>query len=146
MLEQQTELYVRESRHIYGEYRLTLADVMENRDHWDVIGYGSYDIDIQSTSVGNPGTIMLSPIQYGVPFRSLVPLKVDGLLVVGRAASFDTIPHGSARVVPLGMAEGEAAGAAVKLAYIHRSPSANSQLPKSEHLNYVRCWRIRGWI
>ncbi|WP_340019499.1 FAD-dependent oxidoreductase [Paenibacillus sp. FSL H3-0457] len=114
------ELYVRESRHIYGEYRLTLADVMENRDHWDAIGYGSYDIDIQSTSVGNPGTIMLSPIQYGVPFRSLVPLKVDGLLVVGRAASFDTIPHGSARVVPMGMAEGEAAGAAVKLAYIHK--------------------------
>ncbi|WP_405155599.1 FAD-dependent oxidoreductase [Paenibacillus sp. FSL K6-0108] len=114
------ELYVRESRHIYGEYRLTLADVMENRDHWDAIGYGSYDIDIQSTSVGNPGTIMLSPVQYGVPFRSLVPLKVDGLLVVGRAASYDTIPHGSARVVPLGMATGEAAGAAVKLAYIHK--------------------------
>ncbi|MFB8372521.1 FAD-dependent oxidoreductase [Paenibacillus taichungensis] len=114
------ELYVRESRHIYGEYRLTLADVMENRDHWDAIGYGSYDIDIQSTSVGNPGTIMLSPVQYGVPFRSLVPLKVDGLLVVGRAASYDTIPHGSARVVPLGMATGEAAGAAVKLAYVHK--------------------------
>ncbi|PWW45161.1 MULTISPECIES: FAD-dependent oxidoreductase [Paenibacillus] len=114
------ELYVRESRHIYGEYRLTLADVMENRDHWDAIGYGSYDIDIQSTSVGNPGTIMLSPIQYGVPFRSLVPLNVDGLLVVGRAASYDTIPHGSARVVPLGMATGEAAGAAVKLAYVHK--------------------------
>ncbi|WP_145407335.1 FAD-dependent oxidoreductase [Paenibacillus xylanexedens] len=114
------ELYVRESRHIYGEYRLTLADLLENRDHWDAIAYGSYDIDIQSTSAGLPGTIMMSPIQYGVPFRALVPLKVDGLLVVGRAASYDTIPHGSARVVPLGMATGEAAGAAVKLAYLHQ--------------------------
>ncbi|WP_145051106.1 FAD-dependent oxidoreductase [Paenibacillus xylanexedens] len=114
------ELYVRESRHIYGEYRLTLADLMENRDHWDAIAYGSYDIDIQSTSAGLPGTIMMSPIQYGVPFRALVPLNVDGLLVVGRAASYDTIPHGSARVVPLGMATGEAAGAAVKLAELHQ--------------------------
>jgi len=45
-----------------------------------------------------------------------VPLKVDGMLVVGRSASFDSLPHGSARVVPLGMATGEAAGAAAKLA------------------------------
>jgi hypothetical protein len=41
---------------------------------------------------------------------------VDGLLVVGRSASYDTLAHGSARVIPLGMAEGQAAGAAVKLA------------------------------
>ncbi|XEC94877.1 FAD-dependent oxidoreductase [Paenibacillus tarimensis] len=111
-----SELYIRESRHIKGEYRLKLADVMENRDHWDAIAYGSYSIDIQSTSNGQVGTILMSPLQYGVPFRCLVPLEVDGLLVVGRAASFDTLPHGSARVIPLGMATGEAAGAAAKLA------------------------------
>lgn len=111
-----SELYIRESRHIYGEYRLTLADVLENRDKWDAIAYGSYDIDIQSINYSDVGTIMLSPMQYGVPFRSLVPLKVDGLLVVGRSASFDTIPHGSARVIPLGMATAEAAGAAASLA------------------------------
>lgn len=111
-----SELYIRESRHIYGEYRLTLADVLENRDKWDAIAYGSYDVDIQSINYSDVGTIMLSPMQYGVPFRSLVPLKVDGLLVVGRSASFDTIPHGSARVIPLGMATAEAAGAAASLA------------------------------
>lgn len=110
------ELYIRESRHIQGEYRLTLADVMENRDHADAIAYGSYAIDIQSTSKGQIGTILMNPQQYGIPFRCLVPLEVDGLLVVGRAASFDTLPHGSARVIPVGMATGEAAGAAVKLA------------------------------
>ncbi len=26
-------LYVRETRHIMGEYRLTITDVLENRDH-----------------------------------------------------------------------------------------------------------------
>jgi len=51
-----------------------------------------------------------------VPFRSIVPKEVDGLLVVGRAASFDTLPHGSARTIPVGMATGQAAGAAVKIA------------------------------
>mgnify|MGYP001230985286 CR=1 FL=1 len=110
------ELYVRETRHILGEYRLTMADLLDNRDHWDAIAYGAYEVDIQSLDANNKGTILMVPKQYGVPFRSLVPLKVDGLLVVGRSASFDTLPHGSARVIPLGMATGEAAGAAVKLA------------------------------
>lgn len=116
-----TELYVRESRHIIGEYRLTIADLLENRDFSDAIAYGSYEVDIQGSSIGTTGkpqvgSILMNPKQYGVPFRSLVPLKIDGLLVVGRSASFDTLPHGSARVIPLGMATGEAAGAAVKLA------------------------------
>jgi len=110
------ELYVRETYHIQGEYRLTMADLMENRDFWDAIAYGSYDVDIQKTSPTDNGTVVMSPLQYGVPFRSLVPLNLDGLLVVGRSASFDTLPHGSARVIPLGMATGQAAGAAAKLA------------------------------
>lgn len=110
------ELYVRESRHILAEYVLPIKDLMENRDHWDAIAYGSYEVDIQSINSSNPGTVLMNPMQYGVPFRSLVPLKIDGLLVVGRAAGFSSLAHGSARVIPLGMATGEAAGAAVALA------------------------------
>lgn len=110
------ELYVRESRHVQGEYRLTMADVMENRDHWDAIAYGSYEVDIQRLNRSDNGAVMMAPLQYGVPYRALVPLKVDNLLVVGRSASFDSLPHGSARVIPLGMATGQAAGAAAKLA------------------------------
>ncbi|MFC5401214.1 FAD-dependent oxidoreductase [Cohnella soli] len=110
------ELYVRESRHMLGEYRLTMADLMNNRDFWDAIAYGSYEVDIQSFTHAYSGAIVMIPEQYGVPFRSLVPQRIDGLLVVGRAASFNTLPHGSARVIPLGMATGQAAGAAVKLA------------------------------
>ncbi|CAK4814063.1 unnamed protein product [Aphanomyces euteiches] len=109
------ELYVRESRHIQGEYRLTMTDLLENRDQWDAIAYGSYVIDIQSTKYTDPGTVMMAPEQYGVPFRSLVPKQIDNLLVVGRAASFDSLPSGSARVIPLGMATAQAAGAAAKL-------------------------------
>ncbi|WP_123042803.1 FAD-dependent oxidoreductase [Cohnella candidum] len=110
------ELYVRESRHIEGEYRLKMTDLMQNRDAWDAVAYGSYQVDIQSRNANDPGAVALKPQAYGVPFRTLVPLEVDGLLVVGRSASFDSLPHGSARVIPLGMATGQAAGAAAKLA------------------------------
>ena len=34
------QLYVRESRHIIGEYQLTIDDVLENRDQWDKIAIG----------------------------------------------------------------------------------------------------------
>lgn len=109
------ELYVRESRHMVGEYRLKMTDVLDNRDFWDRIAFGSYNVDIQSTSFSDRGSIMVNPIQYAVPFRSIVPQRIDGILVVGRSASFDSLPHGSARVIPVGMATGQAAGAAAKL-------------------------------
>lgn len=110
------ELYVRETRHMIGEYRLTSTDVLENKDHWDRIAIGSYPIDMQRFRPDDPVIIVYRPKQYAIPFRSLIPKEVDGLLVVGRAASYDSVPHGSARVIPTGMAEGEAAGVAVKLA------------------------------
>ncbi|WP_438444275.1 FAD-dependent oxidoreductase [Gorillibacterium sp. sgz5001074] len=110
------ELYVRETRHIYGEYRLTILDLLESRDQWDRVGFGSYAVDIQSTGPADFGAVAMVPDKYAVPFRSLVPLKVDGLLVTSRSASYDTLPHGSARVIPLGMAVAQSAGAAAKVA------------------------------
>ena len=109
------ELYVRETRHLVGEYRLSMVDVLDNRDHWDRIAFGSYQVDIQRTSTKDYNEIVSSPIQYAIPFRSLVPREVDGLLVVGRSASFDALAHGSARVIPVGMATGEAAGVAAHI-------------------------------
>ncbi|MDD2432872.1 MAG: FAD-dependent oxidoreductase, partial [Clostridia bacterium] len=106
------QLYVRETRHIQGEYRLTITDVLENRDHWDKIGYGSYPVDVQPTSPTNSGNVIGKPDIYAIPFRCLVPLEVENLLVVGRSASYDSLPHGSARVIPVGMVTGEAAGVA----------------------------------
>jgi len=110
------ELYVRETRHLIGLYRLGIVDLLENRDQWDRIAFGSYSADIQRTSPDDHGNVVVHPLKYAVPFRSIVPAGVDGLLVVGRSASFDTLAHGSARVIPVGMATGQAAGAAAVLA------------------------------
>ena len=108
-----SRLYVRETRHFVGEYRLTITDVLENRDHWDRIGHGSYPVDIQAFDTVNIGNIIGVPDIYSIPFRCLVPLEIDQLLIVGRSASYDSLPHGSTRVIPIGMVTGEAAGTAV---------------------------------
>ncbi len=115
------ELYVRETRHMNGLYRLNVIDLLENRDQWDRIAFGSYPADIQRTSPTDDGAIVVHPTKYAIPFRSIVPSSVDGLLVVGRSAGYDTLAHGSARVIPVGMAEGQAAGAAAKLAIDHET-------------------------
>ncbi len=110
------ELYVRETRHMNGLYRLSVIDLLENRDQWDRIAFGSYPADIQRISPTDNGAVVIDPIKYAVPFRSIVPQEVEGILVVGRSASYDTLAHGSARVIPVGMAEGQSAGVAAKLA------------------------------
>lgn len=107
-----SQLYVRESRHIVGEYQLTIDDVLENRDQWDKIAIVAYPADIQPTAGQTYGTVIGSPDRYAIPFRCLVPLNVENLLVIGRSASYTSLAAGSARVIPVGMAEGEAAGVA----------------------------------
>lgn len=109
------ELYVRETRHMLGQYRLTLNDVLENRDFEDKIAFGSYPVDIQASS-GQPDIVMGNPVQYSIPFRSIVPLELNNLLVASRSASYDSLAHGSTRVVPVGMVVAEAAGVAAAYA------------------------------
>ena len=110
------DLYVRESRHITCEYNLTIDDVLENRDQDDRIAITSYPVDVQPTKTQTYGTVVGYPDQYAVGYKSLVPQDVDGLLVVGRAAGYTSLAAGSARIVPTGMACGEAAGVAVAVA------------------------------
>ena len=110
------DLYVRESRHITCEYNLTIDDVLENRDQDDRIAVTSYPVDVQPTKTQTYGTVVGYPDQYAVGYKSLVPQDVDGLFVVGRAAGYTSLAAGSARIVPTGMACGEAAGVAVAVA------------------------------
>ena len=53
---------------------------------------------------------------YGLPYRSLLPLDVENLLVAGRAISATSDAAGAVRVMPPCMAMGQAAGLAASLA------------------------------
>lgn len=110
------DLYVRESRHITCEYNLTIDDVLENRWQDDAICVTAYPVDVQPTKTQTYGTVVGYPDQYAIGYKSLVPQDVDGLLVVGRSAGYTSLAAGSARIVPTGMACGEAAGVAVAVA------------------------------
>ena len=107
-----SRLYVRETRHFIGEYQLGIDDVLGNRDQWDKIAIGGYPADVQPSLEQPFGTVIGNPDRYAIPFRCLIPLNADNLLIVGRSASYTSLAASSARVLPLGMVVGQAAGAA----------------------------------
>ena len=58
---------------------------------------------------------MLSGLSAIFPYRSLVPLKIDGLLLSGRNISGTHRAHASYRVMGVALATGQAAGIAAAL-------------------------------
>lgn len=113
-------LYIRESRHLKALYRLRAEEVLLGRAFPDAVALGGYPLDGQAYYPGETPYLLGTPAPYGVPFRSLVPRELKNLLVVSQAAGFDSVAAFSARVVPLQMALGEAAGVAAAL--LRRAP------------------------
>lgn len=110
---------IRESRHVIGEYRLDKDDIIEGRLPADSVLVCSNSIDWHSGGKDAAGTIYIE-VQggdyYGVPYRSLVPLKIENLLVAGRCVSASAAAAAAIRVMPPCMALGQAAGTAAAIA------------------------------
>jgi hypothetical protein len=113
-----TQIGVRETRRLVGEYMLTSEDLISGRSFEDVIALYGYPIDIHSP---NEVTTEFSKEFktaniYQMPYRILVPEKVNGLLVAGRCVSATHEALGAIRVMPCAFALGQAAGAGAALA------------------------------
>ena len=108
---------IRESRRIIGEYILSEDDIRQSRKFEDGICNTSYWVDIHQTDgvdqLHQEGSV-LAP-DYQIPYRSLVPLKVEGLLVAGRCISGTEYAMASYRVTGDCVAMGQAAGVAAAL-------------------------------
>lgn len=119
-------LGVRESRRIRGEYQLNGDDYRSRAVFADEIGRFSYPIDIHSSSTDPEEQKRVERVlcetrckpgeSYGIPYRSLIPLGVENLLVAGRCVSCDREIQSSLRVIPGCFITGQAAGAAAAMA------------------------------
>lgn len=109
-------LYVRETRHLACLYKMEAEDILEGHDFWDRVAVASYPIDLHPYVHGQMNPFRVSRQVYAIPFRILVPRGVDRLMVVGKPVGATYIAAGSLRVIPTGMAMGEAAGEAAALA------------------------------
>jgi len=117
MLSTASYIGIRESRHIQGEYRLPVDDLLEAKVPEDSILLAANSVDVHGRFGPTSNEyVAISGDYYGLPYRSLVPLKVEQLLLAGRCISADSTAAGAVRVMPPCMAMGEAAGTAAAMA------------------------------
>ena len=108
-------LGARESRRIIGEYVLTLDDIVEDRHFDDAIALGGGFVDFHRVEKdGHSGLQAVKP--NDIPYRTLLPQKVDNLLVAGRCHSATQMAAAVTRMGVTAMLMGEAAGDAAVLA------------------------------
>ena len=118
ILEIAPQVGVRETRRVVGEYQLTEEDVLQCASFDDTIGVNGWMIEEHVA-----GNIAFKwqdiPNCRGfnhLPYRILVPLRVNNLLVAGRCASMTHMGQSAARVSGGCFVMGEAAGMAAALA------------------------------
>lgn len=106
---------VRETRRVYGRYRLTREDCLAARKFPDAVG--ACGAPIEDHHAGSDTTWVYLPdgMTYDIPYRTLMPQKVDGLLVAGRCFSATHDAHASCRSMAQTMTMGQAAGVAAAL-------------------------------
>jgi hypothetical protein len=127
LLDTATALGVRESRRIMGDYVLTSGDVKQARTFPDAIARGAYALDVHEATGEIWHDHVRDGLAYDIPYRCLVPQRVENLLVAGRCISVDRQALGSTRVQAQCMATGEAAGTAAALAV--KNTTTPRQLP-----------------
>ena len=112
-----TQVGIRESRRIVGRYTLTAQDVLQARRFDDAVARSAYPIDIHNPSGSGTTTQRLAPGEsYEIPYRCLIPVNREQLLVAGRCISTTHEALASTRLTPTVMTLGQAAGTAAALA------------------------------
>ena len=104
-----SQIAVRETRRVKGQYVLTEEDAASGRTFEDVVAWRSGYLDL----MGYKFTDMKV---HDVPYRAILPEKVDGLLTAGRCISATHMAMAAGKSMGNCMATGHAAGLAAAIA------------------------------
>ncbi len=102
---------VRESREIIGEYVITEDDVQTQPRFADSIGIFPEFLDAYGVV-----TLPTTGRYFQLPYRALVPQKVENLLIAGRCISADKIAFAATRQMMCCCVSGQGAGVAAAVA------------------------------
>jgi ribulose 1,5-bisphosphate synthetase/thiazole synthase len=102
------QIAVRETRRVKGVYVLTEEDALKGRTFEDTIAWRSGFLDI--------GYVYLAEMKiHDVPYRSILPEKLDGMLVGGRCISASHVAASAGKSMGNCMATGHAGGLAAAM-------------------------------
>lgn len=111
LLDTPMSIGVRETRRIQGEYTLTEKEAIAGTRFPDVIAISSNPMPSYKGK-----RYFFQHEGFDIPYRALVPRKVEGLVLSGRCISCEQGPFQSARSMAPAMAVGHASGCAAALA------------------------------
>jgi hypothetical protein len=110
------QIGIRETRRVGGDYQLTEDDVLDCADFADSIGVNGWPVE-EHVAGSVEFRFQRRPRGYNqLPYRMLLPLGVDNLLIAGRCASMTHGGQSAARVSGPCFVMGQAAGSAAHLA------------------------------
>jgi hypothetical protein len=126
------QLGIRETRRITGRYALTRDDVISCASFADTIGINGWPIEahVAGDVIWGWPDIPGSRGFNHLPYRMLLPLKVENLLVAGRCASMTHEGQSAARVSGACFVMGEAAATAAHLALASEVDPADIDVTK----------------
>lgn len=129
------EIGVRESRMIDGIHVLTGKEIVACTKFDDSIACGNYDVDIHNPEgTGTSHYYFPDGQYYEIPYRSLLPVGSQNLIVAGRCISVDHEAQASMRVMPIVCCVGEAAGIAASVAKDGKNNVADADISKIQDL------------
>ena len=107
-----TQVGVRETRRISGEYILKEDEVLSGQKFEDGIALGAWPVEFHDPKEGkiNWKYLKKEDDYYSIPMRCLIPQNLSNLLVAGRCISTTHMAQASTRVIGPAFAMGEAAG------------------------------------
>lgn len=109
-------LGVRESRHIRGKYKITVADVSCGTKFDDRIAVYGFGMDVHLRNADITGNFKIEVAKkYYIPYSSMLPEGCDNLIVAGKTVSCESQAAGGLRCMPAAMAMGQAAGLAAAM-------------------------------
>ena len=110
-------LGIRESRHIEGDYKITVQDVAEGTKFDDRIAVYGFGMDIHGRSEAETGNFKIEVAKrYYIPYAALLPKGCRNLMVAGKTISCESQAVGGMRCMPAAMAMGQASGVAASMA------------------------------
>jgi hypothetical protein len=111
------QIGVRETRRIYGLYRLTREDVLNARQFEDQIGLCGAPMEDHHEGADTKWRYLSDLKCVGIPYRTLIPKGSSNIIVAGRCFSASHEAHSSVRSMAQCMVMGQAAGTAVALSF-----------------------------
>ncbi len=109
-----SEIGVRESRKIIGEYILTENDIINCTKFDDGVVACNYDLDIHNPEgAGTSHHYFNEGEYYTIPYRAFVPKNIKNMLISGRCISAYQSAQASFRIMPTVTSIGDATGTAI---------------------------------